>query len=608
MRCTPAADKKPMSSAGEIPAHYVRARRTAAFARAALAILAIVTVLAQPGLAGDSKTVLAGFTVILLTATVQLVVLRWEWLKIEEALAGLAAVLIVGVGSQRVTVLLLLWIAAVACGVLARGGRIHWIGRAAVLASLAGPIVREQGLSLDYAAFVIAAIALLLTCGRVTRELQTLLESARSDADHDSLTGALARTAFRSALERIATGEGAPDDLALLLISLDVSAINQASGQAARDEVLASVFLRIRATVPREALIGRLGGGVFAVLVRAGAPQSLAERLLGELAREAQDSPAVSAWIGISRVRRDGHDAETVLRAADIALRVAKQTGKGQYSIYEGESLSDWGPGGARSALARVIAGEGLSMHVQPIIDVRSGRPSAYEALARFQSRSGLGPLHWFALADEVGMRDELELACLREGLKLLESRPPDTLLSVNLSGALLTDPRTHELLAGLSSLDGLILELTENSLLEDTPGLHAAIAKLHVLGIRIAIDDMGVGYSGLRQITTVHPTYLKLDRSLIKGIDRDPDRGALVSALIGYATQTGGYLVAEGVETEAELETLEQLGVTLVQGFFLGRPAAPWPAVASRSVRAERRVEPAAQLPPAGPLAVSEV
>jgi diguanylate cyclase (GGDEF)-like protein len=571
-----------MSSAGEIPAHFVRARRTAAVARASLATLAIGVVLAQPGLAAEPKIALAGFVVMLLTATVQLVVLRSEWLRVEESLAAVSAVLIVGAGSQHVTVLLLLWLAAIASGVLARGGRVHWFGRAMVLASLAAPIVREQGLRLDYAAFVIATLALLLTCGRLTRELQALLDAARSDADHDSLTGALTRGAFRSKLEQMATGEEDSSDLALFLISLEVGAINQASGQGARDAVLASVFLKIRATVSQDAIVGRLGGGVFAVISPAGAPESLAQRLLAELGRDVEGSSAVSAWIGVARIPHDGHDAETMLRASDIALRVAKQTGKNQFSVYEGDSLSDWGPGGARSALARVIAGEGLTIHVQPIIDVRSGRPSAYEALARFQSGSGIGPLHWFALAEEVGMRDELELACLREALKLLERRPPDTLLSVNLSGPLLLDPRTHELLDLQPSLDGLIIELTENSLLEDTAGLHAAIAKLGALGILIAIDVMGAGYSGLHQIATVHPTYLKLDRSLIVDIDCDPDRGALISAMIGYAEQTGGYLVAEGVETAAELETLEQLGVRLVQGFFLGRPAPPWADLAA--------------------------
>ena len=581
-----------MTSAGEIPAHYARARRTAALARASLAALAIVIVIAEPGLTAEPLSALIGFVVMLLTATIQFAVLRWDWLQLEESLAAVSAILIVGLGSQRVTVLLLLWIAAVASGVLARGGRIHWIGRATLLAALVGPIAHEQGLRLDYGAFVLAAIALLLTCGRVTRELQTLLVAARSDADHDSLTGALARGAFRAKLDAAAAGGDQTGGLALFLISLDVSAINKASGQSARDAVLVSEFSRIRSTVPPDTVVGRLGGGVFAVIARAGAPEALAKRLLRAFAQEAQDSPATSAWIGIANIPRDGHDADTLLRASDVALRVAKQTGKDQFSVYAGDSLSDWGPGGARSALANLIAGEGLSIHVQPIVDVRSGLPRAYEALARFRSNAGIGPLHWFALADEVGMRDELELACLREALKLLDQRPQSTLLSVNLSGSLLLDQRTHDLLRSQPALDGLIIELTENSLLEDTAGLHAALAKLHALGIKIAIDDMGVGYSGLRQITMVHPTYLKLDRSLIKDIDLDPDRGALVSALIGYASQTGGYLVAEGVETAAELETLVQLGVTLVQGFFLAHPAPPWPAVVSARAKSEPGVK----------------
>jgi EAL domain-containing protein (putative c-di-GMP-specific phosphodiesterase class I) len=128
--------------------------------------------------------------------------------------------------------------------------------------------------------------------------------------------------------------------------------------------------------------------------------------------------------------------------------------------------------------------------------------------------------------------------------------------------------------------LDRVILEITENSLLEDTPGVVAEMERLIGDGLNFAVDDMGAGYSGLRQITAVRPSYLKLDRSLISGIDSDPDRGALVSAMLGYVRQTGGHLIAEGVETEAELDTLRRLGVTLIQGYLLGRPAAPWPGV----------------------------
>jgi EAL domain-containing protein (putative c-di-GMP-specific phosphodiesterase class I) len=223
-------------------------------------------------------------------------------------------------------------------------------------------------------------------------------------------------------------------------------------------------------------------------------------------------------------------------------------------------------------------------MAVQPIVSVPDRVVHAYEALARFRLGGSSNPLHWFALADEFALRDRLELACLRAGLALLDDLPAGARLSVNLSGPLLMDPRTDELLRGARHLDRLILEVTENSLLEDTPGLVAEIARLIGTGIKFAVDDMGAGYSGLRQITTVRPNYLKLDRSLISGIDTDPDRGALVSAMLGYVHQTGGHLVAEGVETEAELETLIDLGVNLIQGYLLGRPGSPWPQVAERA------------------------
>jgi len=143
-----------------------------------------------------------------------------------------------------------------------------------------------------------------------------------------------------------------------------------------------------------------------------------------------------------------------------------------------------------------------------------------------------------------------------------------------------LLDPLTLEMLDEQRDLDGLIIEITEETLVQSDTQLRTVIAPLQERGACLAVDDMGAGYSGLRQITAVRPTYLKLDRSLISGIDTDPDRGALVSAMLGYARQTKGHLVAEGVETEAELETLRALGVDLVQGYYLARPGWPWPEV----------------------------
>jgi EAL domain-containing protein (putative c-di-GMP-specific phosphodiesterase class I) len=125
-----------------------------------------------------------------------------------------------------------------------------------------------------------------------------------------------------------------------------------------------------------------------------------------------------------------------------------------------------------------------------------------------------------------------------------------------------------------------LIVEITEETLVQSDVELRTVIAPLQERGARLAVDDMGAGYSGLRQITTVHPSYLKLDRSLISGIDHDRDRAALVGALVGYSNQVGCLVVAEGIEHSAELRVLGELGVPLAQGYYTGRPGRPWPDI----------------------------
>jgi len=222
-------------------------------------------------------------------------------------------------------------------------------------------------------------------------------------------------------------------------------------------------------------------------------------------------------------------------------------------------------------------------MFAQPIVDLADGTVHAYESLARFQTRGTDSPLHWFALADEFGLRTELELACLRAALQLYAVRPTPAHLTVNVSGPVLMDPRAQELLAAIEDPSGLIVEITEEAVVYANADLERALAPLLARGVRLAIDDMGAGYSGLRQITALRPTYLKLDRSLITGIDADVHRAALVEALVGYANRTAGMLVAEGVETEAELRTVAELGVPLVQGWFYGRAEAPWTTPVSR-------------------------
>ncbi|MDX6375987.1 MAG: hypothetical protein QOE98_290, partial [Gaiellaceae bacterium] len=211
----------------------LRARRTAAIARAGLALVAIALVAIHPALARNVVDVVCGFAFIVLTSAVQLVAPRLRWLKVEESVAGLAGILIVGTGDERVNVLTVLWLAAVASGVLARGGRVHWIGRTVLLSALILPIVVNGRVTPEHLGLCVATIGLLLTCGRLTRELNHLLEHARHDADHDGLTGALSRTAFRAVLDKL-EHRNRPGDAALLLIDLDnFGQTNKQNGHAA---------------------------------------------------------------------------------------------------------------------------------------------------------------------------------------------------------------------------------------------------------------------------------------------------------------------------------------------------------------------------------------
>jgi EAL domain-containing protein (putative c-di-GMP-specific phosphodiesterase class I) len=334
--------------------------------------------------------------------------------------------------------------------------------------------------------------------------------------------------------------------------------------------------------MPAGSVAGRLGGDEFALLLAGEDAPGFAARLIEELPRESADGCGISTCAGLARAPRDGDNSEALLRAADIALRVAKRAPGGrQVSIYSGGSLSGHGRESARGALRRAIDGDGLSMVVQPIVDVRSGAIHAYEALARFGPDGSGSPLQWFSLADELGEREALELACLREALELYCRRPRGVGLSVNLSAPVLIDPGTLRMLERLPDLSGLIVEITEDALVHSGERLRAAIEPLRRRGAQMAVDDMGAGYSGLGQIMAVQPRYLKLDRSLVRGIDVDRERAALVGALSDYARRVDSLLVAEGMESEAELRTLIELGVPLAQGFYLARPARAWPTVA---------------------------
>ena len=219
------------------------------------------------------------------------------------------------------------------------------------------------------------------------------------------------------------------------------------------------------------------------------------------------------------------------------------------------------------------FAEDALSMVFQPIVNLRTKEVLGVEALARFACEPARPPNEWFDEARDVGRALELELAAIRMALDALDEFPVDDFMSVNVSAETIAAPAFEELLQRYPG-HRVVLELTEHSVVDEYAALTASLDALRERGVRIAVDDMGAGYSGLRHVLRLRPDILKLDIALTQDIGEDPARRALATALVTFAREVRATIVAEGIETAAELETLSRLGVHLGQGYHLGRPA----------------------------------
>lgn len=213
-----------------------------------------------------------------------------------------------------------------------------------------------------------------------------------------------------------------------------------------------------------------------------------------------------------------------------------------------------------------------LSVAHQPFVDLATGQIDGWEALARFAGPPHRSPSEWFEDAWEVGLGFELELLATQRSLLTLSLLRPSHLLALNVSPAVAADPRLAQLLGG-GSLSRLVLEITEHAPVHDYEALFQALLPLRQRGLRLAVDDAGAGYAGLRHILRLSPNLIKLDMELTQGIEGDRARTALASAMIAFASEIDAEIIAEGIETEGELSALKALGVQMGQGYHLGRP-----------------------------------
>jgi EAL domain-containing protein (putative c-di-GMP-specific phosphodiesterase class I) len=225
-----------------------------------------------------------------------------------------------------------------------------------------------------------------------------------------------------------------------------------------------------------------------------------------------------------------------------------------------------------RALVEQVLDQDLLSMVFQPIIDLKTNEPVGYEALARFPLEPVQGPEQWFADALDIGLGLELELAAVKRALDARQRVPADAFLAINVSPVTAMSPELADLLQGVAD-PRLVIELTEHVFVDDLGAIRNALSDLRTEGVRLAVDDTGAGYAGFRHLLGLKPDIIKLDTCLTRGIDADPARRALAAALVRFSADTEARLIAEGVESPAELTTLVDLGVEWVQGYHLAHP-----------------------------------
>jgi len=230
--------------------------------------------------------------------------------------------------------------------------------------------------------------------------------------------------------------------------------------------------------------------------------------------------------------------------------------------------------GAKRDAIETVLNTRAFDIALQPILRLQDQGTAGFEALCRFTPKPYRPPNLWFDDAGDVGLQVDLELRVIEVALAMLPALPNDCYLSVNTSPGTLATGRLSHL---IERVDGnrVLVEITEHAAIQDLDVLLMEIDRLRDLGARIAVDDAGAGYSGLQQIIRLRPDVIKLDMSLTQDVDKDLARRSLTSAMVQFAKDTNAHVVAEGIETEAEMQTLRMLGVTMGQGYYLGRPAA---------------------------------
>lgn len=444
-------------------------------------------------------------------------------------------------------------------------------------------LLRAMGRSIQLSAQVLQA----LTAEREAKD------AALRQATHDAMTDLPSRSLVLERLEAMLSGGHAGDRVAtVLFVDIDrFKQINDVHGHASGDQFLIAVADVLRSVVRSGDLVGRLSGDEFVVVTLTATRQdaeSLAARIIDQVSQPlllAGKLVSHSPSIGIA-FATVADTAETLIENADMAMYRAKDQGRGCYACYDrAMRLKAQHRAAIETDLRRGLRQGEIVPYLQPIVALPDRTLVGFEALARWQHplHGLLPPSEFIDVAEDTGLIVEIDTQILRQSCAILggwrREHPEHFLrLSVNVSGRTFIDASLPDHVAqalessGLEA-DNLYIEITETMLVEDIDSTTQVVERLKQLGIRLAIDDFGTGYSSLLYLKRFPVGILKIDRSFIDGLGTDREDEVIVKAVIGVARALDINSVAEGVETELQLEMLSELGCDYVQGYLFGRP-----------------------------------
>jgi diguanylate cyclase (GGDEF)-like protein len=427
-------------------------------------------------------------------------------------------------------------------------------------------------------------------------------QKATQRAEHDALTGLPNRRHLYDRLYSQMEGQRVSDEqCSVMLLDLDrFKPINDVHGHDVGDAVLIQVAERLQAIANRHAAKAiRLGGDEFMLVMTSARGDEAAARVAREIIDEVsapyevgEKRLAIGTSIGISRNPYDGKTVDDLLRAADIAMYEAKNSGRKSFRFFDEAmviKLRDREE--IESDLRAAIATDGITAVFQPLHCYSDDRISGFEALARWHhpTRGAVAPDDFIPVAEDAGLIDEITASMVRQACRAAREWPDDVTVAINLSPCLLRDSWIVARIFGILSSEGLpprrlIIEITENAVIDDIERAGEVIDAFRTAGIRVALDDFGKGYSSLSHLRQLSFDFLKLDASFVRTLGED-DSLKIATAVAGLGRALNLPVTAEGVETAHDAAVIRDLGFSYAQGYHYGRPmtrddarTAAWP------------------------------